>query len=669
MKADITRRTFKADKHYSRTIQQQGRVPMDSDWNEQLDIEAWREGREGFDVIGHAGTPKNGNGPGSGFQLVALDGVTGDVRILPGRMWIDGILCENDAAPLAVADFPQPSVILLPSLLLDGRLLRAGDWVELTGDGVTGKIVQVQSVDAAQTTLTVAGGVDVKTPFSGKHPRLARAVTLGTQPDPPGALLPLPSAGVYLAYLDVWQRHVTALDDPSIADVALGGPDTCTRARTVWQVRTKLLGELGGTYDCNSAPSDASTGRLRARAFVAGDDAPCLVKPGSSYTRLENQLYRVEVHSGGTVTGGSAGGATFKWSRENGSVVASWIDQPENNQLQIGAPNRDDNLGFVADGWVELIDDTRELSGTPGVLVRVAAVEGDRLTFDLTTAPGGTIDFNAFKGANPRVRRWEINAAQTTGDAPIARDGTVDDGWLTLEDGVQVQFDDGVYVTGDYWLVPGRTIEGDVEWPRSQDPARTPLFEPRVGVHHHYAPLGQVAFDPGKGLIVVADCRLQFPPLTNIWASDVKFDNGNCDFDNKATTVQQALDALCAQRQNACCAHMITPDEQDLQGIIDKHIQDAIIKGFGGVHIAFADGTYTLGNAPLKLPNPTLQLDVSQADLTVSGCGFESKLLAPSLETALQLAGWRSVYVHDLSVTAGVAAPGAGGPVIEGAPP
>ena len=58
MKADITRRTFKADKHYSRTIQQQGRVPMDADWNEQVDIQAWRDTREGTDVIGLAGTPK-----------------------------------------------------------------------------------------------------------------------------------------------------------------------------------------------------------------------------------------------------------------------------------------------------------------------------------------------------------------------------------------------------------------------------------------------------------------------------------------------------------------------------------------------------------------------------------------------------------------------------------
>src|SRR6266567_3592518 len=42
-----------------------------------------------------------------------------------------------------------------------------------------------------------------------------------------------------LVYLDVWQRHLTALDDSSIRDQALGsdGPDTTTRVKNVWQVK------------------------------------------------------------------------------------------------------------------------------------------------------------------------------------------------------------------------------------------------------------------------------------------------------------------------------------------------------------------------------------------------------------------------------------------------
>ena len=62
------------------------------------------------------------------------------------------------------------------------------------------------------------------------------------QPDFPGAApfadaLAKAKANAALAYLDVWERHITPLDDPLLREVALGGPDTATRVKTVWQVR------------------------------------------------------------------------------------------------------------------------------------------------------------------------------------------------------------------------------------------------------------------------------------------------------------------------------------------------------------------------------------------------------------------------------------------------
>ena len=61
-----------------------------------------------------------------------------------------------------------------------------------------------------------------------------RPFSLLHQPDPPGA--PPLSEGRHLLYLRVWERHLTWLDDPSLREVALGGPDTATRSRVadVW---------------------------------------------------------------------------------------------------------------------------------------------------------------------------------------------------------------------------------------------------------------------------------------------------------------------------------------------------------------------------------------------------------------------------------------------------
>src|SRR5205823_5266298 len=50
----------------------------------------------------------------------------------------------------------------------------------------------------------------------------------------------------YLAYLDVWERHVTAYEDEDeertgIREVALRGPDTGSRAQIIWQVKWKVI--------------------------------------------------------------------------------------------------------------------------------------------------------------------------------------------------------------------------------------------------------------------------------------------------------------------------------------------------------------------------------------------------------------------------------------------
>ena len=51
----------------------------------------------------------------------------------------------------------------------------------------------------------------------------------------------------------------------------------------------------------------------RARPQLAATGL-CEIAATAGYQRLENQLYRVEIHDGGTAP-------TFKWSRENGSVA------------------------------------------------------------------------------------------------------------------------------------------------------------------------------------------------------------------------------------------------------------------------------------------------------------------------------------------------------------
>ena len=347
-------------------------------------------------------------------------------------------------------------------------------------------------------------------------------VDLDKQPDLPVAalgdlILPKTAAvqnGLYLAYLDAWQRHITALEDDGIREVALGGPDTATRTKTLWQV--KLLGPFPAPLTCVSEPAlwkdlldDAQNGKLSARAVEsAGADGPCVVPPGAGYRRLENQLYRVEIHAADTT-----GKITqLKWSRDNGSIVTRWLNQEPSKpeELTVSSIGRDGVLGFGPGQYVEIVDDARELRGEAGILVKLANAEGQVLTLDTTDPNAASVLIAAFpdkiagRPNNPKVRRW---------DGTLANPATAT--WLELEDGVQIKFEAGEFHVGDYWLIPARTATGDVEWPRDDATPPNPIPQPRAGIDHRYCRLAILSHS-ATGFTVVQDCRELFPPLTEL---------------------------------------------------------------------------------------------------------------------------------------------------------
>ncbi|MFN3372534.1 MAG: DUF6519 domain-containing protein [Chloroflexus sp.] len=432
MRGDFTRWTFDRTKHYSGVLNQQGRVALDADWNEQIAIELNDERVARTDLVGRCGGPQSQ----AGFDIVVAGST---LTITAGRYYVAGIRVDNEQT---VAITAQP--------------------------------------DLPVTTLAQVAGLD------------------------PNATLP---AGVYLAYLDVWERHVTALEDANLREVALGGPDTTTRLQVMAQVKLLRAGDPGATLDCASpnAAWDAllagSSGMLEARAEPdpAVND-PCVVPAQAGFRGLENQLYRVEVHRIVSATR-----VALKWSRENGSVAVGWIGQdPLNpNRLTVASTGRDEVLGLALNQWVELTDDTLDKRGESGLLVKLLQVEGNVVTID----PGGqTIDYSAF-GPNPKLRRWDMPA--DTGEVIVTTNAAT---WTDLEQGVQIRLKNGTFRPGDYWLIPARAITGDIEWPRS---GNQPVPQRPRGIHHAYCKLALLDFN-GSGWTKRSDCRRLFPSLTEL---------------------------------------------------------------------------------------------------------------------------------------------------------
>lgn len=426
-RGDFTRDTFDPLRHFSRVLMQQGRVQLDSDWNEQVSIMWYYFRTLVTDIFGPHWTPVYKNaliGTGEediyGFEIKHEGGST--FSIGEGHYYVKGVLCEN-----------------------------------------------------------------------------AKKGTLELNTDLSNQLL--------LVYLDVWERHVSYVEDDYIREKALNGPDTASRAKVVWQVKGKQIELSDKTPDYKDYKEDylaflkalgddykPGTGKLKARAKRSETtDDPCLISPESHYRGAENQLYRVEIHNSSLENGGP----TFKWSRENGSVIFP-IRAIQEKEVWLEHLGKDARFSLKANDWVEIVNDDSALKQQPDALLQVKSV--DHETMKVTLSDSSVIDDVIEK--HPYLRRWDQNG-KTVGDngtiTVVENEGNEDSQWLTLENEIKIQFLPQnenevahIYQTGDYWLIPARTVTGDVEWPGTPD--NPDALRPQ-GVEHHYAPLALIKLD------------------------------------------------------------------------------------------------------------------------------------------------------------------------------
>jgi Family of unknown function (DUF6519) len=511
---DYTRLTFDPLKDRAMLLEQQGRVHLDANFNEAVEIASRRLRVETRDVVGPAVYPAIL--PDS-FKLKHPAG--GQWTIGRGRMYVDGLLAENHGA---------------------GQREYEPVWDE-------------------------PQGVD-DTPV-GKQPYV------GTLEDPQ-----IGGGENELAYLDVWLRELTSVEDPSMLEPALG-VDTATRVQTAWQVRRLELADDG--MDCGSdwdgfgpwqdivRRSDA---RLSSAAAQPPDPAdPCAVAPTGGYRGLENRLYRVEIHKPGPV-----GEATMKWSRDNGAIASRITALTGGAQpvVTVERLGRDEVLRFGAGALVELLDEGLELDRKPGVMARVLETDQTQSTVTLTAPLSGAIDL----ARNPRLRRWDQQIGlDADGVIPI----TASPQTIALEDGIEVTVRiDGQGATAhvaDWWVFAARAASASIE---ELDEA------PPRGVRHHFARLAVI--HSGK----IEDCRVPWP--------------GECD---------------CAGGGGDCgCTRCVTPDShKDGNGPLTIQAAiDAVIPAGG--RVCLAPGRYRL-QQPLRI--------AGARGLTLAGDGLATVIEAP----------------------------------------
>jgi len=454
MKGDYSRITFDPRKSYSGVLMQQGRVQTDADLNEQFELTRHRMETEVRDFIGQSGIPEET----PGFQIGMGD--TTELTIGSGRLYIEGMLVENEQADLLYtkqADYP---------------------------------------VETAEE-----------------------------------------KDGVYLVYMDASRRYLTALEAPDIRDAALGSQDTSARLQNLWQIKRLRLGDahfvLNDEQKTLLKPGRGwtpatETGKDRDRALSTGQLKAQVLATGN---RVGNQLYRVEIHTPGT-----AGTATYKWSRNNAAFAARVVNVHD-KVMTLQPVNGEIDEIFSMDDWVEISHDLFELRGQSGILARVSDLTEETLTVSLENGndeQAWTDEIvnkaDQLRSLHARVRRW--NSAEAA--------GTLQEGqWLPIEQGIQIQFSPSgdspcYYKAGDYWLIPSRKLlDEQIYWPRNEE--GEPLFEAPQGIQHVYTCLALAQRSSGTWT-VLDDLRVPFKSLVKgVLSKDGDTATGDMIFEKSVT--------------------------------------------------------------------------------------------------------------------------------------
>src|ERR1051326_498707 len=422
---DYSRIGFDPAKSFVGVLMQQGRVQLDADWNEQVEISERRFRVQAIDIMGQCAVP---NETPDGFEIRRTP--EGHFTIGKGRIYVDGLMAENRG---------------------NGRQEFEATLAELYGNG---PIPYLEDKDGGQPYYPTAG--------------------------------PLPDQSPFLFYVDVWQREVTYLEEPNLVEKAVG-VDTTARLQTVWQVKT-LVGE-GIEQNTTAADLKTtkawqalirpSRGRLSTRNGryrghenrlyrVEIHGVPSQGQPTFKWSR-DNAAIATAVTS---IDGTILEVARTSWDFVRRFNRGDWIEITDDRCEFSGTPGPMRKIKTV-DESARTIEIEKELEANAFELDPQKRVDPRRHTrIRRWDHRGGVKDH----GGNVLA---DLDDENSTGVIPLPSPGVP----VELEDGVQVVFDilgEGNFLVGDYWVFAVRTDEGYVE-PLDHAPPR--------GIHHHYGGL------------------------------------------------------------------------------------------------------------------------------------------------------------------------------------
>jgi hypothetical protein len=396
------------------------------------------------------------------------------------------------------------------------------------------------------------------------------------------------------------EQELTAIEDPALREVALGGPDSAARTRLLQRIvaapvdgsncavaaaqSPSFWSQFGLDYQPASA---ALLSRARLRVTMVSNPpapSPCDPQAASGYLGADNQLLRVQVVAFDAATGKGK----LLWAYNNGSTLyrcraldATTIElatRPVSAEYQPRTGAAAQLLMAAADLGEGAY--AAALTGHWATLAAPYDIETRRVTLpaalpSVLTPPAGGTPANA----PPLFLRLWDQELDFTLDTPLALTNT----------GLQVTVSRngaGPLHPGDYWCFGARPATPNAVYPERYLTAAQPPDGPRMWT----CPLAVLQASDAAGLRVIDDCRLPFDNLPELTAR---------------------------QPGNDCCCLTIGPKQTpELQAILDKAVQAES----GPVTLRLQTGTYAL--------RQPLVIDARHAGLTIAACTGASPILA-----------------------------------------
>jgi Family of unknown function (DUF6519) len=357
-----------------------------------------------------------------------------------------------------------------------------------------------------------------------------------------------------VAYLEVWEREITAVEDPGIREEALGTTDTATRAELVGQVK---LATLTGMLPAGAAAAGPILHAFDEVAVSGGEltidvptttptTDPCALPDVAGYSGSDNRLYRVEVHHGGGLSQ-----VRLKWSRDNGSeLFAARLDSSNNLIFDAGTPLAGGDIVEVLSNVVDLGDHALASVSAGGFvpaqravgqLAQLAAVpvssSADELVFrlvdpdDSSTSVALDDRYGTLPDAVLKLRRWHgiVDPQRAAGG------GAASIGPHVLEDQITITLSStGEYRPGQWWQYEARVLGENANGPWRPQPH---------GPERRFAPLALLEYEgPTQPLRLLAWLDERFSDPCDLDADDVSFAGERVQ--SVSDTVQEALEEL-----------------------------------------------------------------------------------------------------------------------------